>query len=367
LSALLSTLRRRIDSLGPLSVADYMSECLCHPRFGYYMTRDPFGQKGDFITAPEISQTFGELLGLWAAITWQQMGSPAVLHLVELGPGRGTLMKDALRASSMVSGFHDALQVHLVEISPRLIEKQKASLEGSGPKISWHGSFSDIPDGPAIFIANEFFDALPIRQFEKGTKGWAERFIDIEPDGEGLRFVLKSDEAALALMPKSLKGTEKTSDLFEISVLSQTIAHALGERLKEFGGAVLVIDYGYEQPAFGETLQALKKHHFHPVLETPGEADLTAHVDFQTLGNSFSEGGASVYGPMGQGDFLTALGITQRTEKLIANVTLEIQKDLVAAYERLTSPDEMGTLFKVICATHPNHPIPAGFEESSKK
>jgi len=362
-SALLSTLRRRIDSMGPISVADYMSECLCHPKHGYYMTQDPFGEKGDFTTAPEISQTFGELLGLWAAITWQQMGSPAKLHLVELGPGRGTLMSDALRASKAVPAFHDALDVHLVEISPTLKEKQQESLKGVGPSVSWHTSFSDVPDGPAIILANEFFDALPIRQFEKGKKGWAERFVDIDPEGDGLRFVLQSDEAALALMPPRLRGTEKISNLFEISLLSQTIAHSLGERLKEFGGAVLVIDYGYAQPDFGETLQALKGHKYYPVLETPGEADITAHVDFETLGRSFSQGGAEVYGPIGQGDFLMSLGLGQRTQTLMANASENLRDDLMAAQKRLSSPDEMGTLFKVICATHSGHPVPAAFEE----
>lgn len=364
MSVLLSNLRNQIETIGPISVSDYMSECLCHPKYGYYMTGDPFGQKGDFITAPEISQTFGELLGLWAAITWQQMGSPAQLHLVELGPGRGTLMSDALRASKSVPGFHQALQVHLVEISPSLKEKQQTTLKNTGLDISWHSNFSDIPDGPALFFANEFFDALPIRQFEKGTKGWAERFIDIEPDGAGLRFVLKSDEAALALIPPRLKNTEKTGDMFEVSLVSQTIAHGLGERLKEFGGAVLAIDYGYNVPHFGETLQALKSHKYHPVLETPGEADMTAHVDFETLARSFRQGGAKTFGPMGQGEFLERLGIGQRTQALMSRATDSQREDLISAHKRLVSPEEMGNLFKVICATHPDHPIAAGFEKS---
>jgi len=325
------------------------------------MTRDPFGVKGDFITAPEISQTFGELLGLWAAITWQQMGSPSVLHLVELGPGRGTLMADALRATKAVPGFHDSLDVHLVEISPTLIEAQKKALDGSGVQVTWQSSFSDIPDGPAVFFANEFFDALPIRQFEKGEKGWAERFVDSEPDSEALRFVLQSDEAATALMSPSLKETGR-GDLFEISPVSQTIAHGLGERMKEFGGAVLAIDYGYAKSDFGETLQALKAHKFDPVLANPGEADLTAHVDFETLSRSFGEGGAKVWGPVGQGQFLEQLGISQRLQALLKNATPEQGETLISAHKRLTSPEEMGTLFKVICATHPDHPTPAAFE-----
>lgn len=364
MSALLTSLRRRIENTGPVSVAEYMSECLCHPNHGYYMTRDPFGQKGDFITAPEISQTFGELLGLWAAITWQQMGSPKQLHLIELGPGRGTLMSDALRASKAVPGFHEALHVHLVEISPSLKEQQKINLAQTKVKLSWHDSFSDIEDGPTVVFANEFFDALPIRQFEKAAKGWAERFIDIEPEGEGLRFVLQSDEAALALMAQSLKGKDEQGALFETCLMAQSIAHGLGMRLKECGGAVLAIDYGYSKPVFGETFQAMKNHKYHPVLDTPGEADLTAHVDFETLGLSFEEGGAKVWGPIEQGTFLDRLGLSQRHAILMSHATPEQRSDLKAAYERLTSSDEMGSLFKVMCATHPDHPTPAAFEET---
>lgn len=362
MSVLLKSLRREIENVGPVSVSEYMVQCLCHPKHGYYMNRDPFGVEGDFTTAPEISQVFGELLGLWAAITWQQMGSPKELHLVELGPGRGTLMSDALRASKAVPGFHEAIKVHLVEISPTLKAKQEKTLKDCGQTVSWHTSFSDIPDGPAVFLANEFFDALPIRQFEKGEKGWAERFVDLEPEGEGLRFVLQHDDGALALMPSSLKDAEE-GGFFETSPMSQTIAHALGMRLKEFGGAVLAIDYGYETSAFGETFQALKDHKFDPVLDHPGEADLTAHVDFETLSQSFSEGGAKVWGPMDQGEFLERLGVSQRTQILLKNAADDQRESLIAAHKRLVSPEEMGSLFKVICATHPEMPNPAAFED----
>ncbi len=360
MTSLLTTLRREIETAGPVSVADFMTQCLCHPKFGYYMTRDPFGVDGDFTTAPEISQCFGELLGLWAAITWQQMGSPNQIHLVELGPGRGTLMSDALRAVKSVPGFLDAVDIHLVEISPTLKEKQQDALKEYD--VNWHTGITDIPDGPALFIANEFFDALPIRQFEKGAKGWAERFIDIDPDGEGLRFVLQSDEAANALMPKALKGKEDQAGLFEISVVTQSIATGLAERLVEQGGAILALDYGYAKPAFGETLQALKDHKYIDVLATPGEADLTAHVDFDTLANSFKDGGAKVWGPMGQGEFLERLGITQRMQTLLQHAAPDQQETIIAAHKRLCSPEEMGSLFKVICATHPTQPAPPAFE-----
>jgi NADH dehydrogenase [ubiquinone] 1 alpha subcomplex assembly factor 7 len=358
---LLSTLRRRIETTGPISVSDYMTECLCHPGFGYYTTRDPFGIAGDFTTAPEISQVFGELLGLWAAVTWQQMGSPQELHLVELGPGRGTLMNDALRATQNVPGFHDSLQVHLVEISPVLKERQQESLKDWPLTVHWQDSVQNVPDGPALILANEFFDALPIRQFEKGDKGWAERFVDIDPDGNGLRFILKRDEAALALMPPGLK-EQQAGKLFEISPVSQAIAHLLGRRLHEQGGAVLAIDYGSQNASFGESLQALQDHQYTGLLDAPGHADLTAHVDFETLSHCFEETGACVYGPIEQGLFLERLGMTQRFHALLAAAPENKREDLMAAHKRLCDPQEMGSLFKVICATHPDHPVPAAFE-----
>lgn len=363
MTSLLKILRQRIENTGPISVSDFMAECLCHPKHGYYMKKDPFGVKGDFTTAPEISQAFGELLGLWAAITWQQMGSPASVHLVELGPGRGTLMSDALRASRAVPGFHEALCVHLVEISPVLKSRQKETLEDSGLDIQWHDDFTHLPDGPAIFIANEFFDALPIRQFEKGEKGWAERFIDLDPDGTGLRFVLQSDQAAQALMPPALKDKDDQGFLFEISSTAQSVAYGLGQRIKEQGGAFLAIDYGYAQPDFGETLQALKNHQYAPVLDHPGDVDLTAHVDFATLAHSFRDGGAKVWGPIGQGLFLERLGIAQRFQTLLQHAKDTQRPSLIAAHKRLTAPEEMGKLFKVLCATHPDQPTPAAFEE----
>lgn len=362
MTALLKALRREIETTGPVSVADFMTQCLCHPKHGYYMTRDPFGSKGDFTTAPEISQCFGELLGLWAAIVWQQMGSPTDIHLVELGPGRGTLMKDALRAAKAVPGFLEAVQIHLVEISPTLKEKQKDSLKDYA--VTWHDSVMSLPDGPVLLLANEFFDALPVRQFEKGEKGWAERFVDINPDGDGLRFVLKRDEAASMLLPPALKGQDTDGCLFETSPVSQTIALGLAERIKDQGGAILAIDYGYEQSAFGESLQALKDHQFIDVLATPGEADVTVHVNFETLAQSFKDAGAKVFGPMTQGEFLERLGITARMQALINAAQDDAQKkDLIAAHKRLCSPDEMGSLFKVICATHPAQPNPPAFEE----
>ena len=359
----LKQLIKQIEVNGPINIADYMSECLCHPRYGYYMTRDPFGVNGDFTTSPEISQTFGEMIGLWVAVCWQQLGMPAPFHLIELGPGRGTLMSDILRATRAIKGFHDALHIHLVELSPVLKDKQKNSLSTWAGPLSWHSQISDVPQGPFIVIANEFFDALPIRQFEKTEEGWAERFIDINKDATELRFVLKKDEAARAYMPQRLKNTTaKHGDIFEFSAVSHAIAYTLAQRLQQDKGYVLALDYGHIESGFGDTLQALRNHQFDDVLAHPADADLTAHVDFEMLHNSFKEGGACVYQVTTQSNFLENLGITQRFQQLFAKADNKQQTELLSAHRRLCAPDEMGALFKVLCASHHGAISPPAFE-----
>lgn len=360
---LLAHIRRRIENTGPLSVADYMAECLCHPQHGYYMSRDPLGQAGDFTTAPEISQMFGEMIGLWLGVTWQQMGAPSPIHIVELGGGRGTLMRDALRAADKVAGFSQAAAIHMVEISPVLQQKQQASLADWGEAVSWHADIDQLPAGPSLIIANEFFDALPVRQFEKGAKGWAERFVDLDLESEGLRFVLQADEAARALMPAALKDRAvEEGALFELGVPAQSIALALGQKIAAEGGAVLAIDYGYAEADFGDTLQALKNHQFVSPLEECGTADLTTHVNFGMLGEALKTGGVVVHPLLGQGMFLEYLGITARAQALLDHAAEESQKGaIVAAHKRLCDPAEMGQLFKVLCATDPRMPPPPPF------
>ncbi len=364
-------LARRILLDGPLSVAAFMAEALGHPRFGYYMRQDPFGVSGDFTTAPEISQMFGELVGLWCVDTWARLGGPAPFHLVELGPGRGTLMQDALRAASVVPAFRAAAQVHLVETSPTLRARQRQTL-GDLP-VTWHDRLEDVPEGPTLIIANEFFDALPIRQVQKTNHGWFERLVDIDPDSRStndpprFRFVLEAfGSSGARLIPASLRDAPEGS-VVEVSPASQAVARLIGERLAAHPGAALVIDYGYAHgPAVGDTLQALRKHAYAPVLESPGEADLTAHVDFAAIAAAAreggSQGGADSFGPVDQGEWLVRLGIQPRAAALKRNATPKQAADIDSALNRLIANDQMGTLFKVLALASPGLGNPAGFE-----
>ncbi len=359
MNALAETIRARIAQQGPIKLSDYMMEALAHPEHGYYMTRDPFGRGGDFITAPEVTQMFGELIGLWCAVSWQMMGSPETFHLVELGPGRGTLMADALRAVSQVPPFLAAAQVRLVEISPTLRAAQEQTLAGSGAE--WHADISEIPDGPTIFVANEFFDALPVRQFERSAQGWCERLVDADPETGEFRLRLSLPMAMPRHLPESLLDAPEGS-VVEASPTSEAVAYAVGDRIARFGGAALLIDYGHPESAVGDTIQAVKDHEFHPILADPGEADITAHVNFARLSEAAEDAGASVHGPLLQGEFLDRLGLAQRTEALLANATEDQAKEIGGAYRRLIDPDQMGTLFKVLCLAHPLMAVPPAFE-----
>lgn len=363
-------LARRITVEGPMTVAAFMAEALGHPRWGYYTAHDPFGAAGDFITAPDISQMFGELIGLWAADTWQRLGMPARLRLVELGPGRGTLMSDALRAASALPPFRQALSVHFVETSPVLRQRQRAALAGQrfadgGPR--WHDRLEDVPDGPAIVIANEFFDALPVRQVQKTPHGWKERLVDLDPaaspDAPRFRFVLDLvGSPGASLVPAGLEDAP-TGSVFESSPASLAVARVLGARLAAQGGAALVIDYGHDLgPAVGETLQAVCRHAYAPVLDDPGEADITAHVDFESLADAAAEAGAVAFGPVEQGEWLLRLGIAQRAAVLKRTATPKQAADIDSALQRLIAADQMGTLFKALALTCPGLDAPAGFD-----
>jgi NADH dehydrogenase [ubiquinone] 1 alpha subcomplex assembly factor 7 len=336
-------IRRRIAANGPVSVAEYMAVCLGDPRYGYYTTRDPFGARGDFITAPEVNQIFGELIGLWMAAVWQQMGSPKRVHIVELGPGRGTLMSDALRAMKIVPGLREAAIVHLVEISPVLRRIQEKTLETASVPVLWHASLDEVTEGPALIVANEFFDALPVRQAVKDVDGWHERRVGI--DANGLQFVLAPEPLADVVLPQRLRHPP-TGALFEWR--DPQVARALGARVAQ-GGAALVIDYGHVQSGLGDTLQAMHAHAFANPLDAPGELDLTAHVDFERLMQDARGAGAAVFGPLEQGEFLRRLGIEQRAAKLKVNATPAIAAEMDAALARLTGngPKQMGELFKV--------------------
>lgn len=356
-------LAQRIRAAGPLTVADFMQEALLHPRYGYYTTRDPLGARGDFITAPEVSQVFGELVGLWCADAWDKMGRPGDVILAELGPGRGTLMADALRALKAVPDLGRALTLHLVETSPVLRRSQAASLAGASP--SWHDSIAQLPEGPLILIANEFLDALPVRQLVRGANAWHERLVSLAADGETLAFALDpAPSAAAALLPRSL-ATAPEGSLAEIRPAALALAAALGARLARQGGVALFIDYGYFPSAAGDTLQALRRHRRHEVLEDPGEADLTAHVDFAAFADAARQAGARTWGPEPQGAFLAALGLAERATALLARASAAQIETIESGCRRLIDPDEMGTLFKALALAAPPLPAPAGFAEET--
>ena len=338
----------RIRADGPISIAEYMRLCNAH----YYATRDPFGAAGDFTTAPEISQVFGELIGAWCADYWQRIGAPDPMLLVELGPGRGTLMADALRATQRVPGFHDALQLHLIEQSPVLRQLQQEKLAAYQPQF--HDTVTRLPPGAMLVIANEFFDALPIAQFEYRAGRTHERKVALGSDGSNLaiRCELTRDE--------TVRGAED-SDIKEASVTGYVMAHALARRIARGGGAALIIDYGYFPGTFGDTLQALRRHRPVSIFDSPGEADLTAHVDFESLAKAASSAGAAVHGPVSQASFLIALGVAAREAALLKNATPEQQSAIRSGCRRLIEPAEMGTLFKALALTQKGGPVPAGF------
>ena len=343
-------LRALIAQDGPISVERFMALAVGHPVLGYYMTRDPFGAAGDFVTAPEISQMFGELLGLWAAAVWDQMGAPQAFRLVELGPGRGTLMADALRAAAVLPAFRAAIDLHLVETSPVLREAQRRSLEPFGLPVTWHASIDAVPPGPAIVLANEFFDALPVRHFVRAQQGWCERLVGLR-DGRLVFGTAPEPEPSLAL-------DAPVGTIFEIGLAARRIAAGLATRLVREGGAALAVDYGYTTPRLGETLQAVKAHRPVDPLAEPGEADLTTHVDFSALSRSAQAAGALAHGPVTQGEFLEALGIRTRAETLKHQASPAQVEAINAAIARLTqqgTPDRpgMGRLFKVLALTSP--------------
>ncbi len=341
----LAALRERLNEAGQVSLADYMASC----NATYYGTRDPIGADGDFITAPEISQMFGELIGLWFADIWLQMDKPEV-HYVELGPGRGTLAKDALRAMAMV-GLRPT--VHCIETSLPLRLRQAENL----PDPKFHHDLGSIPTGAPLFVvANEFFDALPIHQVVKGESGWHQR--DVIIDGDEIRPTL-GRRLPIEYIPEHFRSAEIGATIETSAAAGRTVA-SLAMRLAAQGGAGLIIDYGYEGPILGDSFQAVKSHQFADPFQNPGDQDLTAHVDFGTLGAAAAMQGAKVSGPIGQGQFLMRLGLAERASAL-ASVKPERAETIAAERDRLAGEDEMGRLFKVMSISHPDWPAGDGF------
>ncbi len=359
MNELLQHIQAMIRTQGPISLATYMGLALGHPKHGYYQSRDPFGAAGDFITAPEISQMFGELIGLWCVQRWHDMGSPRAFMLCELGPGRGTLMADALRAARIAPDFVNAAQLHLVETSRALRECQQASIRRI---ITWHDTVADLPALPALIIANEFFDALPIRQFQRTSNGWHERMVTVDPVTEQLCFALspvpvREDQIPFAAMRAAPEGA-----IAETCPAGQGIAASLGAHLAAHGGAALIIDYGPAMSAPGDSFQAVRGHGYCDPLQNPGFADLTAHVDFQCLAQAGRDGGCHTDGPLSQGQFLLQLGLGARAGRLSQNAPPDEREAVTSAFHRLTAPHEMGKLFKVMALRHPDLSLSPGFE-----
>ena len=355
-------IRKLIKSAGPMPVWRYMELCLMHPRHGYYLSRDPLGREGDFTTAPEVSQMFGELLGLWAASVWKAIGSPPLLRLIELGPGRGTMMADALRAMRVLPPLYQALSIHLVEINPVLREKQKAALSGSRD-IAWHDTIDDVPDGPAIIFANEYFDVLPIHQVVKRETGWHERTVEIDSTGELAFGAAPEPTPHFDVLLPSLVRAAPSGAVFEWRPDAEIMK--IASRVRDQDGAALITDYGHLRSDAGDTLQAIARHSFADPLKNPGQADVTAHVDFQALVRAAEDLGARVHGPVPQGDFLRRLGIETRAMTLMAKASPEVSEDISGALKRLVTGGRggMGSMFKVLAISEPNLISLAGFAD----
>ena len=350
--------RQLIELRGPMPLSRYMSLCLTHPEHGYYMSRDPFGIAGDFTTSPEISQMFGELIGLWAAAVWQSMGAPEKINLVELGPGRGTLLVDALRAAKVVPAFEQAISLHLVETSPVLRELQRLKL-GQTETIRWYDSVEDLPSEPAIVVANEFLDAIAINQAIKQADGWYERTVTVDGSGE---LVFGTSKAPLPefeqTLPESVRGAPLGA-IFEWR--SNRVAYELARRVK-LGGAALIIDYGHTRTDVGSTFQALRNHRYDDPLGAPGLADLSAHVDFEALAHAAASLGARVHGPVEQRVFLINIGIEKRALGLKSG-SPERTAEIDSALARLTAEGEtgMGQMFKALALSDPKLASLPGF------
>jgi NADH dehydrogenase [ubiquinone] 1 alpha subcomplex assembly factor 7 len=366
-SRLAATMARRIRREGPLSIAAYMTIALHDPDSGYYATRDPLGAAGDFVTAPEISQIFGELIGVCVVDFWRRIGQPDPVILAELGPGRGTLMADLLRAACVVPEFRWAVRLTLIETSPVLRHEQRRLLAAAAPELAprFADSVDALPDGPLLLVANEFLDALPIRQLVRGRRGWAERLVALdagaEPGSERLVLVEGPENPALALLVPSGLRDAPPGTVVEVCPPAAALAASLGERVARQPGMTLFIDYGCFPSRPGATLAAVRRHRAASILDDPGEADLSAHVDFAAFAEAATASGAACHGPMPQRDFLLALGAEARLAALSPRAAPAQRVALESGLSRLIDPAQMGNLFKVLALTSPGLPCPAGF------
>jgi SAM-dependent MidA family methyltransferase len=365
-SPLQADIKKLIKSAGPMPVWRYMQLCLTHPQHGYYVSRDPLGREGDFTTAPEVSQMFGELLGLWAASVWKAIESPPMLRLIELGPGRGTMIADALRALRVLPQMYQALHVHLVEINPVLRDKQKATLSGVR-NIQWHDDIDSVPEGPSIILANEYFDVLPIHQAVRQADGWHERTVEIDSSGRLVFGAAAEPIQRFEVLLPPLVRMAPIGAVFEWRPDAEIMK--IATRVREDGGAALIIDYGHIRSDAGDTFQAIARHSFSDPLKNPGQADVTAHVDFQALGRAAEDVGAKVHGPVTQGEFLKWLGIETRAVTLMAKATHEVSEDIAGALKRLVEGGRggMGSMFKVIGISDPGIATLVGLSDDAER
>jgi NADH dehydrogenase [ubiquinone] 1 alpha subcomplex assembly factor 7 len=348
-ASLAARLRAYIAKDGPLSVEAFMEACLSDARAGAYASHQPIGAKGDFITAPEISQIFGELIGLWAVALWQSMGEPRTITVAELGPGRGTLMKDALRAWAAVPKFLDRVSVVLIEASPVMAEIQRKALKEATVPLRWLAELDTLPYGPLIVLANEFFDALPIRQFVCRGGTWRERLVTSNETG---RFSFTEGKAVVSRdQERQLPNEAPDGAIFEMRPTMHVLLRELARRAARNVLEALIIDYGDEESGFGDTLQAVRSHRFADPLADPGSADLSSHVDFAELKRQARALGLNAYGPLPQGEFLLRLGLGERRERLIERATPAQAVSIASAASRLVDPRQMGVLFKVLAIT----------------
>ncbi|MGD9912474.1 MAG: class I SAM-dependent methyltransferase [Rhizobiaceae bacterium] len=358
MSALKARIVDLIGALGPLPVSEYMATCLSDPQHGYYMTRDPFGRDGDFTTAPEISQMFGELIGAWLADSWTRLGSPRDAIIAEIGPGRAALMKDIVRTLARIApALRDNARFVLVETSEKLARAQAETLEASGGRFEWVAHAGALPPGPLLVVANELFDAIPIRQYVRTAAGWRERMVALD-DRDELVFAAGSGSLDPTLLPDDAADAPEGA-IVELAPARSALMQALAERLAAQGGVGLFIDYGYTRAAVGDTLQALLRHRYDDPLTHPGEADLTSHVDFAALAAVARAAGLSAHLTT-QGEFLLALGLRERATRLGMNGDAALRQRLTGEVDRLAGEEAMGTLFKVLAVAAPGLPL-AGF------
>lgn len=359
MNKLAALLKEQIRTTGPLSLYDYMQTALSHPEFGYYQQAAPFGANGDFVTAPEISQMFGELVGLWCVDAWVKLGSPTHINLVELGPGNGTLMRDALRSAALVPEFLKAAKIHLVETSDRLTNIQQQHL--SNYDVQWHKIFPDLPDACSLIIGNEFLDALPIHQFECRDCHWHEKQITLSNDL--LLMTTSNDPTGNDKFDLPDPTNLENETIVEVNPAAKEITSQICDTLMGGGGAALFIDYGPLESGFGDSFQAVRNHNYANPLENPGETDLTAHVDFATLKKIAEDAGCLTLPITSQGRFLERLGVEARAFLLSKKATEEQKEKISQDLRRLISSEGMGTLFKAFSFYHTMTAPPAGFGE----